>query len=119
MEMMSAYFKNVLARRAENSNENTKKNSTLSVCSSTMVTKHQRAAAARARAARWPKTYNSNTVPAASNPAAVIEIDYNSSSEQDCGYTGGVDCQFSDTKYDSATESEWSDGLMQAQEESS
>ncbi|KAG1802914.1 uncharacterized protein HD556DRAFT_1304152 [Suillus plorans] len=78
-----------------------------------MITKQQRAAAAHARAARWPcaarKTSDSNTVPATSNPA-VIEIDYDSSSKQDCGYTGGVNFQFSDTEYDSATESEWSDG---------
>ncbi|KAG1865569.1 hypothetical protein C8R48DRAFT_747672 [Suillus tomentosus] len=48
-------------------------------------------------------------MPAASN-LAVIEIDYDSSSEQDCGYTGGVNFQFSNTEYDSATESEWSNG---------
>jgi len=80
---------------------------------SAMVTKQQRAAAARARAARWPRaaraTCNSNTAPTASNPA-VIEIDYDSPSEQDCGYTGGVNYRFSDTEYDSATESEWSNG---------
>jgi hypothetical protein len=40
----------------------------------------------------------------------VIEIDYDSPSEQDCGYTGGVNYRFSNTEYDSATESEWSNG---------
>ncbi|KAG2129300.1 hypothetical protein BD769DRAFT_1455487, partial [Suillus cothurnatus] len=80
---------------------------------SAMVTKQQRAAAAWARAARWPRaaqaTCNSNAAPTASNPA-VIEIDYDSPSEQDCGYTRGVNYRFSDTEYDPATESEWSNG---------
>jgi hypothetical protein len=62
-----------------------------------------------AQAAR--ATCDSNTVPAASNPA-VIEIDYDSPSEQDSQvrYTGGVNYRFSNTEYDSATESEWSNG---------
>ena len=42
------------------------------------------------------------------NVSVVIETD--SESEQDCGYTGGVDYQFSDTEYDPGTESGWSDG---------
>jgi hypothetical protein len=85
-KMKSACFKNVLARQAENFNENTDKNHALSLRSSAMVTKQQRDAATRTRAARWPRaaraTCDSNTVPAASNPAA-IEIDY------DSRYTGG------------------------------
>jgi len=77
-----------------------------------MVTKHQRAAAAQARAARWPCTAraisNSTDVPVSNAAAAVIEID--SDSEWDCGYTGGVNHQFFGTEYDSRTESEWSSG---------
>jgi hypothetical protein len=111
--MKSACFKNVLAQQAEIFNENNVRNSALSRHGSVMVTKQQRAAAAWARAARWPRaaqaTCNSNTAPTASNPA-VIEIDYDSPSEQDCGYTRGVNYQFSDTEYDPATESEWSNG---------
>jgi len=42
-------------------------------------------------------------MPAASNPA-VVEINY------DSGYTGGVNYRFSSTEYDSAMESEWSNG---------
>ena len=77
-----------------------------------MVTKQQRAAAPQVRAARHctaRATSDSNDVPA-SNSAAVIEIDSDSPSEQDCGYTGGVNHQFSGTEYDSGTESEWSNG---------
>jgi len=77
-----------------------------------MVTKHQRAAAARARAARWPCTAraisNSRDVPVSNAAAAAIEI--NSDSEWNCGYTGGVNHQFCATKYDSGTESKWSSG---------
>jgi hypothetical protein len=50
--MKLARFKNVLARQAEFFDEHTDKNSALSLRGSAMVTKQQRAAAARARAAR-------------------------------------------------------------------
>jgi hypothetical protein len=68
-----------------------------------MVTKRQKAASARARAAR-----HCTTIQAISNPTNVcVAIETDSESEQGCGYMGGMNHQFSDTGYDSGTESGW------------
>ncbi|KAJ8581820.1 hypothetical protein M405DRAFT_831738 [Rhizopogon salebrosus TDB-379] len=68
-----------------------------------MVTKQQKAASARARAAR-----HCATTQAISNPTNVcVAIETDSECEQGCGYMGGMNHQFSDTGYDSGTESEW------------
>jgi hypothetical protein len=68
-----------------------------------MATKQQKAASARARAAR-----HCTTTQAIFNPTNVcVAIETDSESEQGCGYMGGVNHKFSDTEYDSGTESEW------------
>jgi hypothetical protein len=91
-----------------------------------MVTKRQRAAAANARAARHHPRATDNSsqsrsrsqscvsftldLGSASEPCNVqsVPIEVDSDSEYDCGYEGGVNCQWSDTEYD-GTDSEWSD----------
>jgi hypothetical protein len=73
-----------------------------------MVTKQQKAAAARARAARHCTTTQAISNPSYPGPTNVsVAIETDSESERGCGYMGGVNHQFSDTGYDSGAESEW------------